>query len=57
MADTDLPHAKRHWPTMRPEDLTPPPEIDASKIRFSADFHPLFHRFGDVECRSLQPWP
>lgn len=49
--------AERYRIPMRPEDLTPPPPIDASRIEFSDDFHPLFHRFGDRECRSLQPWP
>jgi hypothetical protein len=40
---------------MRPEDLTHPPALTGKSIRFSDDFHPLDHRFGDRRCRHLQP--
>jgi hypothetical protein len=40
---------------MRPEDLTPPPDLAGKSIRFSDDFHPFDHRFGDGRCRQLQP--
>lgn len=40
---------------MRPEDLTPPPDLRGMPIVFSDDFHPLDHRFGDSRCRELQP--
>ncbi len=39
---------------MRPEDLPHPPDLIGKSIRFSADFHPLDHRFGDNRCRLLQ---
>lgn len=39
---------------MRPEDLVPPPDLTGKSIRFSDDFHPLDHRFGDSRCRQLQ---
>jgi hypothetical protein len=42
---------------MRPEDLTPPPDPRTTELRFDPEFHPLFHRFGDSTCRSLQPLP
>jgi hypothetical protein len=40
---------------MRPEDLTHPPDLAGKSIRFSDDFHPFDHRFGDGRCRGLQP--
>lgn len=39
---------------MRPEDLTAPPDPAGKSIRFSDNFHPLDHRFGDSRCRGLQ---
>jgi hypothetical protein len=39
---------------IRPEDLTPPPDLAGTSIRFSDDFHPFDHRFGDLRCRHLQ---
>lgn len=38
---------------MRPDNLIPPPDPAGKSIRFSDNFHPLDHRFGDSRCRGL----